>query len=157
MISLGARRFRVVVDAGNGAGGPTAVALYRRLGFDVVPLYCELDGAFPNHHPDPTQPENLADLIATVARERAELGIALDGDADRLIVVDESAPTCSMASEISAVVAEDWETCRVLRAPVRRVCTAAVPIPFSPPLEDFVLPDQQNIADAIRQSLGYVK
>ena len=60
----------------------------------------------------------------------------------RLIVVDESAPTCSMASEIAAVVAEDWETCRVLRAPVRRVCTAAVPIPFSPPLEDFVLPDQ---------------
>jgi len=75
----------------------------------------------------------------------------------RLIVVDESAPTCSMASEISAVVAEDWETCRVLRAPVRRVCTAAVPIPFSPPLEDFVLPDQQNIADAVRESLGYAE
>jgi acetoin:2,6-dichlorophenolindophenol oxidoreductase subunit beta len=73
----------------------------------------------------------------------------------RLIVVDESAPTCSMASEIAAVVAEDWETCRVLRAPVRRVCTAAVPIPFSPPLEDFVLPDQQNIVDAVREALGY--
>jgi acetoin:2,6-dichlorophenolindophenol oxidoreductase subunit beta len=75
----------------------------------------------------------------------------------RLIVVDESAPTCSMASEIAAVVAEDWDTCRVLRAPVRRVCTAAVPIPFSPPLEDFVLPDQQNIVDAIRESLGYAR
>jgi pyruvate/2-oxoglutarate/acetoin dehydrogenase E1 component len=73
----------------------------------------------------------------------------------RLIVVDESAPTCSMASEIAAVVAEDWDTCRQLRAPVRRVCTAAVPIPFSPPLEDFVLPDQGNIAQAIRESLGY--
>jgi pyruvate dehydrogenase E1 component beta subunit len=75
----------------------------------------------------------------------------------RLIVVDESAPTCSMAAEIAAVVAEDWETCRQLRAPVRRVCTAAVPIPFSPPLEDFVLPDQTNIADAIREALGYTK
>lgn len=75
----------------------------------------------------------------------------------RLIVVDESAPTCSMASEITAVAAEDWETCRVLRAPVRRVCTAAVPIPFSPPLEDFVLPDQQNIVDAVREALGYAR
>ncbi len=75
----------------------------------------------------------------------------------RLIVVDESAPTCSMASEIAAVVAEDWDTCRQLRAPVRRVCTAAVPIPFSPPLEDFVLPDQGNISQAIRESLGYAQ
>ncbi|CAN5909056.1 N/A [soil metagenome] len=87
-LALGERRFKVVVDAGNGAGGPTAVGLYRRLGLEVVPLYCDLDGTFPNHHPDPTQPENVADLIATVKREGAELGIALDGDADRIGAVD---------------------------------------------------------------------
>ena len=73
----------------------------------------------------------------------------------RLIVVDESPPTCSMASEIAAVVAEDWETCRALRAPVQRVTTAAVPIPYSPPLEDFVLPDQARIRAAIRAALAY--
>jgi phosphomannomutase/phosphoglucomutase len=87
-LRLGGRRMKVVVDAGNGAGGPTAVGLYRRLGFDVVPLYCDLDGRFPNHHPDPTQPENLKDLIAMVQSARAELGIALDGDADRVGAVD---------------------------------------------------------------------
>lgn len=87
-LRLGKRRFKVVVDAGNGSGGPTAVGLYRRLGFDVVPLYCDLDGTFPNHHPDPTQPENVKDLIAMVQSAGAEIGIALDGDADRVGAVD---------------------------------------------------------------------
>ncbi len=87
-LQLGGRKFKLVLDAGNGAGGPTAVGLYRRLGFEVVPLYCDLDGTFPNHHPDPTQPSNLSDLIAVVKQENAELGIAFDGDADRIGVVD---------------------------------------------------------------------
>ena len=60
-------------------------------------------------------------------------------------------------AQIAATIAEDWDTCRALRAPVRRVCTPAVPIPFSPPLEDFVLPDQGNISAAIRESLGYAE
>lgn len=87
-LRLGPRRPRIVVDAGNGSGGPTAVALYTRLGFDVIPLYCDLDGSFPHHHPDPTQPENLADLISAVQYLGAEVGLALDGDADRLGAVD---------------------------------------------------------------------
>ncbi|MBV9596472.1 MAG: alpha-ketoacid dehydrogenase subunit beta [Chloroflexi bacterium] len=73
----------------------------------------------------------------------------------RLVVVDESAPVCSMASEIATVVAEDWESCRMLRAPVRRLCMPAVPVPFSPPLEDFVLPDQSRIVSTIRELLDY--
>jgi pyruvate dehydrogenase E1 component beta subunit len=73
----------------------------------------------------------------------------------RLVVVDESAPVCSMASEIAAVAAEDWETCRMLRAPVRRLCMPSVPVPFSPPLEDFVLPDQSRIAATVRELVGY--
>jgi acetoin:2,6-dichlorophenolindophenol oxidoreductase subunit beta len=73
----------------------------------------------------------------------------------RLIVVDESAPICSMASEIAAVAAEDWDTCQALRAPIRRVTTAAVPIPYSPAMEDFVLPGEGQIVAAVRESLGY--
>jgi phosphomannomutase/phosphoglucomutase len=88
-LSLGARPLRVVVDGGNGTGGPPAVALLQRLGVEVIPLYIEMDGRFPNHHPDPTVAENLTELIAAVRREGADLGVAYDGDADRIGVVDD--------------------------------------------------------------------
>ena len=82
------RSIRVVVDAGNGTGGPVAPALYERLGAEVTPLFCDLDGRFPNHHPDPTVVENMQHLVACVREGGAELGIAFDGDADRIGVVD---------------------------------------------------------------------
>jgi phosphomannomutase/phosphoglucomutase len=84
------RPLRVVVDCGNGTGSLVAVDLLRRIGAQVVPLYCESDGTFPNHHPDPTVDENLRDLIALVRTEKADLGVAFDGDADRLGAVDEN-------------------------------------------------------------------
>lgn len=87
-LELGPRRFKLVVDAGNGAGGPAAARLYRSMGFEVVELYCDMDGRFPNHHPDPTIEANVADLAARVRAEGAEVGIALDGDADRIGAVD---------------------------------------------------------------------
>ncbi|MGD9997489.1 MAG: alpha-ketoacid dehydrogenase subunit beta [Ilumatobacteraceae bacterium] len=73
----------------------------------------------------------------------------------RLVVADESPPACSMAAEIATVVVEDVATFRALQAPVARVCSAAVPVPFSPPLEDFVLPDADNVASAVRQVLAH--
>lgn len=79
----------VVVDAGNGAAGPTALAAYRGLGHEVVELFCEPDGTFPNHHPDPSMPENLLDLQARVVEVGADVGLAFDGDGDRLGVVDD--------------------------------------------------------------------
>jgi len=82
-----ARPFRLAVDCGNGVAGALAPQLYRRLGCDVVELFCDIDGTFPNHHPDPSQPKNLVDLIAELKRGEAELGLAFDGDGDRLGVV----------------------------------------------------------------------
>jgi phosphomannomutase/phosphoglucomutase len=81
---------KVVVDAGNGAAGPLALRTLRALGLEPTALYCDMDGSFPNHHPDPTVPKNLAVLIDTVKKEKARIGIAFDGDGDRLGVVDSS-------------------------------------------------------------------
>lgn len=83
-----ARPMKVVVDAGNGVAGEMAIGVLESLGCDVVPLFCEPDGDFPNHHPDPSQPENLSSLMLEVQAQEADLGIALDGDGDRLGLVD---------------------------------------------------------------------
>ena len=82
------RPFKVIIDAGNGVTGVLAPQLIRALGCEVVELFCEIDGHFPNHHPDPSVPDNLATMIATVTTEHADLGLAFDGDGDRLGVID---------------------------------------------------------------------
>jgi phosphomannomutase/phosphoglucomutase len=82
-----ARKFHVAIDCGNGVAGMLAPRLFKRLGCEVTELFCEVDGTFPNHHPDPAQPENLVELIKTLKTGKAELGLAFDGDGDRLGVV----------------------------------------------------------------------
>jgi phosphomannomutase/phosphoglucomutase len=84
------RPVKAVYDCGNGVGALVAPALFERLGVKGRGLFCESDGTFPNHHPDPTVPENLEDLIKAVRRDKAEIGIAFDGDADRIGMVDDS-------------------------------------------------------------------
>lgn len=82
-----ARPLKIVVDCGNGVPGKIAPELFRRMGCDVHELFCEVDGNFPNHHPDPSQPENLQDLVRAVQEIKADVGLAFDGDGDRLGVV----------------------------------------------------------------------
>jgi phosphomannomutase/phosphoglucomutase len=84
------RPMKIAVDCGNGSPGAIAPELFRRLGCEVRELFCEVDGTFPNHHPDPSKPENLEDLIETLKTSDAELGLAFDGDGDRLGVVTKS-------------------------------------------------------------------
>jgi len=81
------RKMKIVIDCGNGVAGAVAPKLFTQLGCDVIPLFCEVDGNFPNHHPDPSQPENLVDLIAEVKKTNADFGLAFDGDGDRIGVV----------------------------------------------------------------------
>jgi len=82
-----ARPMKIVVDCGNGVAGGIAPELFRTLGCELVELFCEVDGTFPNHHPDPSKPENLQDLIRALRTTDAEIGLAFDGDGDRLGVV----------------------------------------------------------------------
>lgn len=97
---------KVVVDAGNGTAGLIMPALLRGLGCNLVELFCSIDGNFPNHHPDPTIPENLEKLVQTVLHEKADLGLAFDGDADRLGIVDETGRIL-WGDEIMVVLARD--------------------------------------------------
>lgn len=88
-ITLGPRRLKVVLDAGNGTASPFAPTIFRDLGCEVIPLFCESDPDFPNHHPDPVKAKNLVSLQKAVLETKADLGIAFDGDADRIGAVDE--------------------------------------------------------------------
>ena len=100
----GNRRLRVVVDAGNGMGGHTVPTVLAGLPVDVVPMYFELDGTFPNHEANPLDPANLVDLQARVVAEGADIGLAFDGDADRCFVIDEQGDPVS-PSAVTALVA----------------------------------------------------
>jgi len=89
----GNRRLKIVIDAGNGMAGFTAPAIFERLGAEIIPLYFELDGNFPNHEADPIDPANLRDLQKAVLENKADIGLAFDGDADRCFLVDENGET----------------------------------------------------------------
>ena len=100
------RSLKVVLDCGNGAASELAPTLFKRLGCEVIPLYCECDGRFPNHMPDPSRPENLNDLRAHVRETKADIGIAFDGDADRLAVVDSEGQVISADRVLMAYVSD---------------------------------------------------
>ena len=112
------RRLKVVVDAGNGMAGHTAPAVFDRLGerqVELVPMYFELDGTFPNHEANPIEPANLRDLQARVVAEGADIGLAFDGDADRCFLVDERGRAVS-PSTLTALIAAR-ELAKRARAP----------------------------------------
>jgi phosphomannomutase len=98
------RPFKIAIDAGNGMAGETVPHVFKRLPCEVVPLYFELDGSFPNHPASPIEPENMADLQAAVKKHQCDLGVAFDGDADRMFIVDEKANLID-GSTVTALVA----------------------------------------------------
>lgn len=89
-VKLGNRKIKAVVDCGNGSASIIAVELMQKLGVEVIPLYCDSNPDFPNHHPDPSVPSNLKDACKLVVEEKADLGIAFDGDGDRIGIIDEN-------------------------------------------------------------------
>jgi phosphomannomutase len=98
------RRLKIVVDAGNGMAGYTAPAIFERLNVELIPMYFELDGSFPNHEANPIDPKNLRDLQKAVKKHKADLGLAFDGDADRCFLVDENGETVN-PSDLTCLVA----------------------------------------------------
>ena len=82
------RPLKIAIDCGNGVAGPAALKLFAQLGCEITPLYCDVDGTFPNHHPNPSELENLHDLVRTVREKKLDLGLAFDGDGDRVGIVD---------------------------------------------------------------------
>ena len=121
------RPLTVVVDAANGMAGKMVPPLFARLPINLVPLYFELDGSFPNHPADPIQIENLSDLRAAVLEQRADLGLAFDGDADRVFLVDEKAEPVSGSLTTALVAAR--VLARNPRAPIvhNLICSRVVP------------------------------
>ena len=99
------RPLKVVIDAGNGMAGHTAPAVFKRLNFDVIEMYFELDGTFPNHEANPIDPKNLADLSKAVKKHKADIGLAFDGDADRCFLVDEKGDLVN-PSALTALIAD---------------------------------------------------
>ena len=100
----GIRKLKVVIDAGNGMAGHTAPAVFKRLNCEMIPMYFELDGTFPNHEANPIDEENLADLKAAVKKHKADIGLAFDGDADRCFLVDEQGRAVN-PSDLTSLVA----------------------------------------------------
>ncbi|WP_433158526.1 phosphomannomutase/phosphoglucomutase [Kribbella sp. CA-247076] len=107
LVDLGGRRLKIVVDAGNGMAGRTVPVVLKHPALEIVPLYFELDGTFPNHEANPMDPANLADLQAAVRREHADLGLAFDGDADRCFFVDENGAAVSPNNIIGLVASRE--------------------------------------------------
>ena len=121
------RPLKVVADAGNGMGGLVAPEVFKGLPFDVELLYAELDGTFPNHPPDPIQPENLKDLQARVLEVGADVGLAFDGDADRVFLVDDRAQPISGSTTTAMVAASMLEKHPGATILYNLICSKAVP------------------------------
>jgi phosphomannomutase len=118
---------RVAADGGNGVAGVAVPSIFERVDADLIPLYLEPDGTFPNHHPDPLRPENLADLERLMVREQPDLGVAFDGDADRAFFIDDAGVTLP-GSTVTAIVAR-WFLDRNPGASIvhNLICSKAVP------------------------------